>query len=236
MKKLLVFLVTLPLISVPFAWGASIVVSKHNLSTSGPGAYKVDIGGTGEICVFCHTPHNARLNLPLWNRNPGTVPSNSYKLYSTSATMKNISNRNGITEQSPSTMCLACHDGSDLGGTSLRVQPLDGNSNVKGPDGEPGIAPGRASRIGPDMTNHHPVNFNVTKAGAENGLGDLITVNGSTVMKTGTARSGMPLYNTPRGSNTLECSSCHGTHDPLNPSFLRASMAGNELCLACHLY
>jgi predicted CXXCH cytochrome family protein len=236
MKKLLVFLVTLQLISVSMVWGASITISKHNLSISGPGPYKVDTGGTGQICIFCHTPHNAMINLPLWNRYPGIVSANAYKLYSTTANMKNISNRNGITEQGPSYLCLGCHDGSTLGGTGLRVQPLDGNSYVKGPDGETGIASGRSTRIGPDLSSHHPVNFNVTTGGEENGLGDLITVNGSTVMMTKTAKTGMPLFKTPRGDNTLECASCHATHDPLNPSFLRASMAGNELCLACHLY
>ncbi|MFQ5484774.1 MAG: hypothetical protein ACE5DO_05495, partial [Desulfobacterales bacterium] len=46
----------------------NIADTRHNLSASGPG----DIKATKEetrICIFCHTPHGARGDIPfLWNR------------------------------------------------------------------------------------------------------------------------------------------------------------------------
>lgn len=236
MKRLILIVIVLSIVSLPVAWGESINVSKHNLSRSGLGSYKVDFVGTQQICIFCHTPHNSVPNQPLWNRYPATIDSSSYKLYTTSATMKNISNRSGITNDSASVLCIGCHDGSPLGGAMLRVQPIDGNSAVIGPDGESGIAAGRSSKIGPNLRNHHPVNFNVTIGGEENGLGDIIIINGQSEMRTKGATIGMPLYKSSRGNNTLECGSCHSAHDPANPAFLRVSMTGNALCLTCHIY
>jgi hypothetical protein len=43
-----------------------ILNTKHNLSVSGPGPYKATI--EDRICVFCHTPHNASPQTPLWNK------------------------------------------------------------------------------------------------------------------------------------------------------------------------
>ena len=37
--------------------GESIVNSKHNLSLSGPGDIKS--ATEADVCIFCHTPHNA---------------------------------------------------------------------------------------------------------------------------------------------------------------------------------
>lgn len=235
MKKTVVFIILLLVPVLQMAWGASITSSKHNLSTNGPGDYRAYPYGA-QICVYCHTPHNAMLNVPLWNRQPGTVAASSYRLYSSSLSMRNISNRS--ISDGVSLLCLSCHDGSPLGGSMLLFKPpLTGESyDVLGSDGESGIAPTRNTRKGPDLSNHHPVNFNVTISGEENRLGDILNQNGFTVMKTAGASVGMPLFKTPRGENTLECASCHKVHDPANPSFLRASMAGNELCLACHIY
>jgi hypothetical protein len=50
--------------------------TRHNLSTNGPGTTHASGLGTSEVCVFCHTPHNATqadqgnntMRAPLWNR------------------------------------------------------------------------------------------------------------------------------------------------------------------------
>src|SRR5690242_6956698 len=70
----------------------SITTSKHNLSASGgSSSYK----GTGsQICVYCHTPHNAYTTAPLWNRNNGFA-ANTYTLYS-GLGMANVSNKSGF--------------------------------------------------------------------------------------------------------------------------------------------
>lgn len=233
--KILIIL-TLSILSASISWGGSILPSKHNLSRSGPGPYKVDFMGTEMVCIFCHTPHSPMQNSPLWNRNPSAVAGSSYRLYSSSASMKNISHRSGFTSDSLSVFCLNCHDGSPLGGSALMNKPIDGNSNVVGPNGESGIANTRNAFFATNLSNHHPVNFNVTVSGMENGLGDIVATSAGTVMKTDVVPSGLPLFRSARGNNTLECASCHFVHDPANPSFLRIPMEGNMLCLACHIY
>ena len=55
---------------------SSIIKSQHNLSASGPGAIKAV--NEQQVCIFCHTPHNAAPVQPLWNRN---VPVNAYRVY-----------------------------------------------------------------------------------------------------------------------------------------------------------
>ena len=56
-----------------------IAHSKHDLSASGPGPVRaVD---ENEICIFCHVPHNASPQAPLWNR---FSPSTYYRIYRSS--------------------------------------------------------------------------------------------------------------------------------------------------------
>src|SRR5208283_2245823 len=43
----------------------SITYSKHNLAVSGPGTIRS--ATESEICIFCHTPHGASSDGPLWN-------------------------------------------------------------------------------------------------------------------------------------------------------------------------
>ena len=111
--------------------GDSIVGSKHDLSPSGwygtgAGSAKggVDPLATNEICVFCHTPHNAnndldddgildstrpggRSNAPLWNRRlDPTVGFTPYQSDTLNAACASI--------PSPVTLaCLSCHDDID---------------------------------------------------------------------------------------------------------------------------
>ena len=43
-----------------------ILSSKHNMSSWGPGEVKALT--EDQVCIFCHTPHNATPLTPLWNR------------------------------------------------------------------------------------------------------------------------------------------------------------------------
>ena len=94
------------------ASAASISTTKHNLGSTGTG--NALSAGTGEICVFCHTPHAAAsANAPLWNKNlpaaGGAVGGGAYTLY-TSSTMQASSNLGSATTISHA--CLSCHDGT----------------------------------------------------------------------------------------------------------------------------
>lgn len=68
-------------------------------------------GQADQVCIFCHTPHNASPAIPLWNKvyTPGV--ETSYRLYTSSATLHGAAKGASITANSESLLCLSCHDG-----------------------------------------------------------------------------------------------------------------------------
>jgi predicted CXXCH cytochrome family protein len=194
---------------------AGISTTKHNLSTTGPSTLKSD---NDEICVFCHTPHDAikNNNIVLWNHNLSTQ---SYTTY-TSPTMDNAPGAmNGVTAGTATTsnLCLSCHDGT------VALNAMNNPSNrhlvtiMSGSNQTNGILNGSLStNLGTDLSNDHPVNMTYDRT-KDAGLKDLT---GVTTVK---------LY-----SNTVQCASCHDPHTNTNTPFLRASMSGSNLCLICH--
>ena len=88
--------------SAATAQDKSVVHSKHNLSARGPGTTRAL--NEQEVCIFCHTPHNAQPQSALWNRQ---FPDMHYRIYDSSTTDARIGQPSG-----PSKMCLSCHDGS----------------------------------------------------------------------------------------------------------------------------
>ena len=94
-----------------FAWTnafAAIENTKHNLGTGGPGPNT--FSGTGEVCVFCHTPHGSDVTaeVPLWNKTLAAPAS--YTTYDSLGT----SSMDGAVAPvgSVSIACLSCHDGT----------------------------------------------------------------------------------------------------------------------------
>jgi len=85
-----------------------------------------NVPGLTEVCVFCHTPHNASPSVPLWNKSyNGTDPS-SYKLYTSSQTLTSVAKAASITANSESMLCLSCHDGK----TAINVLHNTGAANA----------------------------------------------------------------------------------------------------------
>ena len=124
--------------------GVGSVLNKHNLSTTGPGPVKATL--LTEICVFCHTPHNANPAVPLWNQ---TLSSGvTYQPY-TSTTLKATV---GLPTGS-SKLCLACHDGTVALGNTIN----NGRIPMQGLNAQ-GQLTGR-SVLGPDLRNDHPISF-----------------------------------------------------------------------------
>ena len=122
-----------------FSFADSIVNSRHNLSSAGPG--KVKAVAETQICIFCHTPHNASAQAPLWNRYES---GKSYMPY-TSTTLKALVGQ----PAGASKLCLSCHDGTvALGMVRSRreviptSQPLTGQEN-----------------LGTDLSDDHPISF-----------------------------------------------------------------------------
>ena len=112
----------------------------HNLTSSGPGTFRVSeaVG----LCVFCHTPHNANPTRGLWNRELSGV---TYKLYESSTLEAQLSQPTGSSR-----LCLSCHDGT-LALGNLRVPPRGSRFNL-------GPLAGRAV-LGTDLSDDHPISF-----------------------------------------------------------------------------
>src|SRR4029078_3589800 len=91
-----------PMVSRPQGTGSSVVNSPHNLSATGPGTIRAT--GEQQVCIFCHTPHNAAPIQPLWNRN---VAVNASVPYSPSSLQAKPGQPTGTSK-----LCLSCHDGT----------------------------------------------------------------------------------------------------------------------------
>lgn len=224
MKKAVSILAAVAVMATAGAAFAAVANTKHNLSTSGSNI----TGGTDQICIFCHTPHNAVQNYPLWNRtNPA---GGGFSLYS-SKNMKNHVGTGGFSADSVSLFCMSCHDGGTLGGRVARSNAgtisVTGTGNVNGDT----ISAGNA-RLGTDLTNDHPVNFNVVQSGGTTGI--YATINGNPNKIGQSSATALPLFRTTKGDYTMECASCHLVHDNTFPPFLRKSNSASGLCLECH--
>ncbi|HWJ93312.1 MAG TPA: cytochrome c3 family protein [Telluria sp.] len=162
---------------------AGIADTKHNLGTSGKATNNNKYDGTGEICVFCHTPHGSDTNasVPLWNRALGTP--GSYTTYNSLGT----SSLDGATAPvgSVSLACLSCHDGTQAmnvmlntpgSGTAALTGSWGTSSNIGlATDGKEGAIKGGITMIGKDLKNDHPVGIQYAggpkTAGAFGGTG-----------------------------------------------------------------
>lgn len=182
---------------------AGITGSKHDLSGRD--------WGTNEICIFCHTPHNAKMvpNSPLWNHKVTTA---TFIMYS-SPSLK-ISPE--PQPRGPSKLCLSCHDGTvaiDSYGKRTGSQFISGSA-----------------KLGIDLSNDHPISIywdhqTVTPGG------------GPSCSKCHGAHQGKkPIIDLPFYDRYLECATCHEPHNkyPAYTRMLRKSLNQSEICLLCH--
>lgn len=209
------------LLYAPLSQSASVVGSKHDLSTP----------TTPEPCGFCHTPHFANQALaPLWNRAVGSGVT--FTMY-TSPTMDSpLSN----TPSGISLACLGCHDGVGA--------PIDAyNDDKHGVLNAPGSGgmPDRTSDpncerchpdyfgsggppvrwLGTDLRKSHPISMTYPTAAQDPAF--------FTPPNTQKGWSEVPLY-----SGKVECPSCHNVHDKSISPFLRIVNTGSALCYKCH--
>ena len=230
MKKTALIVTALTL-TAGAAYAAMVPISQsaHNLNNG---------SATGEICIYCHTPHNAVVPIPLWNRtnpSPGDFNANLYK---TSPTLSQAAKDSVLTTESISLFCMSCHDGN----TAMEAVV---NANVAGsisPRITGALAANNAKNLKTDLTNDHPIGFDYKLAQEEDsGLrrDDLVL---NDYFKAADAAEGRTtsqnfLYGAgTNGGNLFECSSCHRVHDA-GPSgnFLRMENGQSKLCLACHI-
>jgi len=207
---------------------SSVVDTKHNLSSTA-GADQITDKSTNEdqICVFCHTPHQASPAAPLWNHTQSSTAS--YGVY-TSATLdaSDVTDIGGGTDVS--NLCMSCHDGTvgvnDLGNPAndTGANPTMGSGNELDASGR--IASGRPTNMGSSLTDDHPVNFTYDAALAT-ADGELVTPDSSAYVD---AAHTVPLF-----SGKVQCASCHDPHNNTNEPFLTKANTGSQLCSTCHV-
>ncbi len=190
------------LVGGSFAALADIESSAHDFSTSG-------WNSTGEICIVCHTPHNADqtvANMPLWNHE---VTMATYIVYSSSTMDATVGQPGGASK-----LCLSCHDGT------VAIDSFGGGTG--------GIYIGGRFLIGTDLSDDHPVSIEW----------DHSTTNDQTPLCLGChlVHANMAYVGPPFFDGRLECATCHDVHNqgPPEPGLLRRTMAGSDLCLWCH--
>lgn len=208
--------------------------NKHNLSYSNTGVnYKAsdpnDPRGR-QICIFCHTPHNAVSSRSLWNRRDtnqtfGHYSSPSLRIANTLKADSNYTEPNGSSR-----LCLSCHDGVTALGAVVRgpqssgpVIPINGSANTS----MTGLNVFDRAKI----TNyHHPVSFNY--AGK---VYDALILLG---YKLPTPGGKVKLD----GDGRMQCTTCHDPHqtkDAALPFWVLEDTGGSPssydaVCLTCH--
>ncbi|HML78191.1 MAG TPA: cytochrome C [Geobacter sulfurreducens] len=238
--------------------------NKHNLSYSNTNVNFKATNSTDmrakQICIFCHTPHNARPQTTLWNRSDSTQSFGHYSSSSLSlhldATARTASDYKAEPNGS-SRLCLSCHDGVTALGAVLSGVPIEVNGSM-------------FTKMTGDhvfdrakITNsHHPVSFKYT---AEV-VARLKTLEGpvSDYWLPADAPSqespGAPGTNKARQfvrldkEKRMQCTTCHDPHQsqyhdtntpPLTPfwaydgrglSTVNADTVHDEVCYACHSF
>lgn len=219
MKKILAAIAITVLASSSAFAATSIAVSKHNLSSTGSGI----TSDTSQICAFCHTPHNAAPNVPLWNR---AASGSTYMLYTSSATLTSATKASTLSATSISLLCLSCHDGTlaELGSRVVNAPSDIGVAPTMTESTAGTLWATNGANLGADLTNDHPIGFNyVTAQGEDAGIRTKAVAEGN----------GMKLFGA--GADQMECASCHLVHDNTYAPFLRTTISGSALCLGCHI-
>jgi hypothetical protein len=126
---------------------ASIVGSKHDMSTTG-GSAAFGAAGQTQVCIYCHTPHSAKTGVddlaPLWNH------ANTVAIFTTYGTTAQGTTAGAVGGTSKA--CLSCHDGTVA---------VDSFGSATGTH----LIGAGATLIGTDLTNDHPISIEYAKAG-----------------------------------------------------------------------
>jgi len=227
--RIMVLMAAAVLLGAPAMAQSNVIDTMHNLSSSA-GADQINDRSTDEdqICVFCHTPHQATPAAPLWNHTQSAVAS--YGVYaSPSLDAADISDI-GAGSDDVSNLCMSCHDGT-LGVNELGNPANDTNGNPAMGSGTELDAAGRIlatrpTNMGTSLSDDHPVNFTYDSALAT-ADGELATPISASYVD---AAQTVPLF-----GGKVQCASCHDPHDNTYEPFLTTTNAASQLCSTCHL-
>ena len=191
-----------------FNMNAQITGSGHDFTT-------LSWNTNGQICVFCHTPHNASATeKPLWNHNASSA---TYTMYTNSWS----STLNGTVASTPSNyskVCLSCHD------NTVALDAYGGSAGS--PSHTISSITGTKSNMGTDLTNDHPISI-AYSAALDAGLRATTT----SVPSLGTGKTIADMLK----GGQVECASCHDVHNSGNKGkMLVMANTSSALCITCH--
>jgi len=217
MKRLgmLVWLVTATtLLAGAQADKRGLLDSKHDFRPTSAATIRAASGpsASDQLCVYCHTPHNANPGALLWNQKMSTT---EFPTYTSSTLQASIS---PVTAQDSSKLCLSCHDGTIALGSTISngdipfVQgaeyqlPSTSRSNIAGFGGY-------------GFADDHPFAFTPNYS--------------NTQIKAPDPGDQVKLV-----AGKLQCSSCHDPHnettDAVQGNFLVKRNQASSICLSCH--
>ena len=178
-----------------------------------------------EICLPCHTPHDANMEVPdspLWNHQ---ITGAAFQLY-TSSTLNAFPGE----PDGKSKLCLSCHDGT------VAIENHSGNTN--------GTRYTNAGRVGTDLRDDHPISFVYNSALAsedgelydpgttQSGLGGTIEED---LLENGKVQC-TSCHDVHISRNNQGCAGCHNVHGQMYLQTLSLWKSNNNssLCLTCH--
>ena len=183
----------------------------------------------GEVCVVCHTPHNAAgTDGPLWNRTNYDASVPAFVMYPDTATI------DGTIDTDPtgtSVICLSCHEGS------LFVDSFGGGPAT--PDQTVALIGGDSDAVVVlNLSNDHPISITYVPGTGAGQDAELAATTASVTFGNGATGTVADLLDT---GAKVQCSSCHDVHNTQNngteAGLLRIDNTGangSDLCLSCH--
>ncbi|MEO8681642.1 MAG: hypothetical protein ABI665_21530 [Vicinamibacterales bacterium] len=230
----------------------TIAGGPHDLS-NGSAVRNTNAAINGQTCVFCHVPHSGSTSQPLWNRSNPTGAA--YQIY-TSSTSASVATAAGLAS-GISGACLSCHDGTiamdvvtNVNGLAFGTAPTNGNvtftagpnkkaTYTNGTGGTANVMSGGLPFLGSDLRNDHPVAITYqTALTTDPSHYTPVTQVGASIYING-AGGKLPLYGSSTANATVECASCHDSHNnSLNGTsggFLRQANTGSQMCRGCHI-
>lgn len=246
--------------SLAVAGVGNVSNTNHNFTISPQNTH----AAVNQVCVFCHTPHNAAAKGPLWNK-ANREAATFYRLYTSSKTLSSATRASALTADSPSLLCLGCHDGKTAMNVLHSSAATGADASGAGyPAGTKYIEGSVAKTMNPTGPVWDSVDmvwgptFNLGRA--SDGSNELLGYNLSddhpigfnyflaqqekqlalyTIAQVGINSSNKIKFS--GASNKVECTTCHDPHVDTSPAgnpalkpFLVMSNSGSALCLACH--
>lgn len=198
----------------------SVVGSPHDMSALSP--HRIRAIEQDQVCIFCHIPHNARPQSPLWNR---FDPQLHYRVYQSSTTDARIGQPSGVSK-----MCLSCHDGlmavglvgslPGRGGAAAEHDPHDWSSGQDIRTSTRFMPPG-PTNLTNDLSDDHPIGFRYDRA---------LFRRDPQLRPPDEVSRVIPLGK----HKEVHCTACHDPHNNSLGDFLRITDRRGTLCMTCH--